>query len=104
MVHGPEPAARYRYGDGGGEIGVIASVTRPFCESCDRIRMTAEGQFRSCLFAVQERDLRAILRGGGDDDALAEAIRTEVAGKWAGHSIGRVQFVRPARSMSRIGG
>jgi cyclic pyranopterin phosphate synthase len=104
VVHGPEPAARYRYRDGGGELGVIASVTRPFCESCDRIRMTAEGQFRSCLFAVEERDLRAILRGGGDDDELAEAIRAEVAGKWAGHSIGRVQFVRPDRSMSRIGG
>jgi cyclic pyranopterin phosphate synthase len=104
VTHGPEPAARYRYRDGGGELGVIASVTRPFCAACDRIRMTAEGQFRSCLFAVQERDLRAILRSGGDDDALAAAISAEVAGKWAGHSIGRVQFVRPPRSMSRIGG
>ena len=101
---GPEPAARWRYKDGAGEIGVIASVTQPFCASCDRVRLTAEGEFRSCLFAVREADLRAVLRGGGSDDDLASAIEDEVARKWAGHSIGKVQFVRPARSMSQIGG
>jgi cyclic pyranopterin phosphate synthase len=101
---GPEPADRYRYVDGGGFIGVVASVTRPFCSSCDRVRLTAEGALRSCLFAVRERDLRAVLRGGGTDDDLAEAIVAEVAGKWAGHAIGKVTFVRPARSMSQIGG
>ena len=104
VQHGPEPAARYRYRDGMGEIGVIASVTEPFCGSCDRVRITAEGQFRNCLFAVDETDLRAILRGGGSDDDLASAIESDVAGKWAGHSIGKVNFIRPARSMSQIGG
>ena len=104
VARGPEPATRYRYRDGEGEFGVIASVTQPFCGDCDRVRLTAEGQFRNCLFAVQETDLRSILRGGGDDDALAAAIEGEVARKWAGHSIGQVRFVRPERSMSRLGG
>ena len=98
------PAETYRYADGRGRIGVIASVTRPFCESCDRIRLTAEGQLRNCLFSVRETDLRTILRGGGSDDDLAAAIEAEVGRKWAGHSIGQVQFIRPARSMSQIGG
>ena len=83
---------------------VIASVTRPFCGDCDRVRLTAEGQFRNCLFATKETDLRSLLRGGASDDDLADAIATDVAGKWAGHSIGRVEFVRPKRSMSQIGG
>jgi cyclic pyranopterin phosphate synthase len=99
-----EPAERYRYLDGAGEVGVIPSVTRAFCGSCDRVRLTAEGQLRSCLFAVDETDLRGILRSGGDDDALAAAIERTVAGKWAGHGINQVHFVRPARSMSQIGG
>jgi cyclic pyranopterin phosphate synthase len=85
-------------------VGVIASVTRPFCESCDRIRLTAEGQLRNCLFSVRETDLRSIMRGGGSDDDLAAAIEAEVGRKWAGHSIGQVNFIRPARSMSQIGG
>jgi GTP 3',8-cyclase len=101
---GPEPADRYRYLDGAGYVGVVASVTRPFCSNCDRVRLTAEGSLRSCLFAVRERDLRAVLRGGGSDDDLADAIVAEVATKWAGHAIGKVTFVRPARSMSQIGG
>lgn len=101
---GPEPAQRYRYLDGAGTVGVVASVTKPFCADCDRVRITAEGALRSCLFAVRETDLRAILRGGGTDDDLALAIASEVWHKWAGHSIGKVQFVRPARSMSQIGG
>ncbi len=104
VVRGSEPATRYRYRDGGGEFGVIASVTRPFCGDCDRVRLTAEGQFRNCLFAVDETDLRSILRGGGDDEALAAAMQREVARKWAGHSIGQVRFVRPERTMSRLGG
>ena len=101
---GASPARRFRYLDGGGEMGVIASVTRPFCGSCDRVRLTAEGQFRSCLFAVREADLRAVLRNGGSDDDLAAAIEAEVGTKWAGHAIGQVRFTRPARSMSQIGG
>ncbi len=98
------PAESYRYADGAGRVGVIASVTRPFCESCDRIRLTAEGQLRNCLFSVRETDLRAILRGGGSDDDLAAAVEAEVGRKWAGHAIGQVHFIRPTRSMSQIGG
>jgi cyclic pyranopterin phosphate synthase len=104
VAHGPEPASRFRYTDGAGEIGVIASVTQPFCGSCDRIRMTAEGQLRTCLFGLDETDLRAVLRGGGSDDDIEAAVRGAVAGKWAGHQIGQVTFVRPPRSMSQIGG
>ena len=105
-----EPAVRWRYVDGRGEVGVIASVTEPFCESCDRVRITAEGQFRTCLFALDEIDLRAELRADGAldaadlDDRLASAIERAVAGKWAGHHIGQVDFTRPSRSMSQIGG
>jgi cyclic pyranopterin phosphate synthase len=101
---GSAPAERFRYVDGRGEVGVIASVTRSFCGNCDRVRLTAEGMFRNCLFAVQETDLRAVLRGGGSDDDLAAAIAADVGRKWAGHSIGQVTFIRPDRSMSQIGG
>lgn len=104
VAHGPEPAARWRYRDGGGEIGVIASVSSPFCSTCDRVRITAEGQFRTCLFATSENDLRTPLRSGAGDDELAAIVAEAVAGKWAGHRIGRVDFVRPKRSMSQIGG
>jgi GTP 3',8-cyclase len=105
-----EPAARYEYADGVGDVGVIASVTEPFCDSCDRVRVTAEGQFRTCLFALEEFDLRAVLRTGAGldepdlDDRLAAAIEAAVGTKWAGHHIGNVDFVRPGRSMSQIGG
>jgi cyclic pyranopterin phosphate synthase len=101
---GADPAARWRYRDGKGEVGVIASVTQAFCDSCDRVRLTAEGMLRHCLFASRELDLRAPLRDGATDDDLAEAIRGEVAAKWAGHQINQVHFIRPARSMSQIGG
>jgi GTP 3',8-cyclase len=104
LVRGHQPAERFAYRDGRGEVGVIPSVTRPFCESCDRIRLTAEGQLRSCLFAVDEVDLRALVRADASDDDLAEAVRRCVADKWAGHMIGQVQFIRPRRSMSQIGG
>jgi cyclic pyranopterin phosphate synthase len=101
---GAEPASRHRYLDGAGEVGVISSVSHSFCGTCDRVRLTAEGMFRSCLFAVQEADLRSVLRGGGTDDDVAAAIAAEVGTKWSGHRIGQVDFVRPARSMSQIGG
>ncbi|MCY3785314.1 MAG: GTP 3',8-cyclase MoaA [bacterium] len=101
---GNEPASRFRYLDGKGSFGVVASVTRSFCGSCDRIRLTADGQFRNCLFGLEEYDLRAPLRRGASDDELAEIVRGAVRDKWAGHSIGKVHFVRPARSMSQIGG
>jgi GTP 3',8-cyclase len=103
-ARGSAPAERFRYADGQGEIGVIASVTQSFCGSCDRVRLTADGMFRNCLFSVHETDLRAILRSGGSDDDLAGAIAADVGRKWAGHSIGQVNFIRPERSMSQIGG
>jgi cyclic pyranopterin phosphate synthase len=105
-----EPAARYRYRDGIGDVGVIASVTEPFCDNCDRVRLTAEGQLRTCLFALDETDLRGLLRGpaGLDaeslDDQIADALVGAVGKKWAGHRIGQVDFIRPDRSMSQIGG
>ena len=98
------PASRFRYLDGGGEIGVVASVTRSFCDSCDRIRLTADGQFRNCLFAVNEFDVRSLLRSEATDDEVSALLERAVAAKWAGHGIGRVEFIRPARSMSQIGG
>ncbi len=104
VARGHEPAERFRYLDGQGEIGVIASVTEPFCSSCDRVRLTADGQLRSCLFSVEETDLRAVLREGGTDDDLAAAIQATVAAKGPGHSINQVHFIRPKRSMSQIGG
>jgi cyclic pyranopterin phosphate synthase len=100
----PAPAHRWRYADGRGTVGVIASVTEPFCGDCDRIRITSDGQLRTCLFSLEETDLRGLMREGGSDDQLAEAIATAVAGKWAGHKIGQVNFLRPRRSMSQIGG
>lgn len=104
LARGHQPAERFAYRDGRGEVGVIPSVTRPFCDTCDRIRLTAEGQLRSCLFSVDEVDLRRLVRGGASDDELAAAVQGCVADKWAGHMIGRVQFIRPRRSMSQIGG
>ena len=103
--HGPEPARVFRFSDGApGGVGVIASVSEPFCGDCNRIRITADGQFRTCLFALEETDLRRLLRAGADDDEIAAAVRDAVARKWAGHRINEADFVRPARSMSMIGG
>ncbi len=98
------PATRFIYKDGGGEIGVVASVTQQFCGTCDRVRLTADGQFRNCLFAVEEFDLKGLLRSGAEDKEIAEALKEVVQSKWAGHGIGTVNFIRPARSMSQIGG
>ena len=104
LSHGAEPAARWGYADGVGDVGVIASVTEPFCGDCDRVRITAEGQFRTCLFSTDEFDLRAIMRNGGSDEELAAEVQRAVGLKWAGHRIGNVNFLRPKRSMSQIGG
>ena len=104
IARGHAPAERFRYLDGRGELGVIPSVTRPFCEQCDRIRLTADGQLRNCLFSLEDHDLRDVLRSGGSDDDLSAAIEVCVGAKWAGHAINQVQFVRPRRSMSQIGG
>ena len=98
------PASRWRYADGGGEIGVVASVSQSFCDSCDRVRITADGQFRNCLFATEETDVRVLLRQAASDDEIAAALQRSVSAKWAGHSINKVHFIRPVRSMSEIGG
>lgn len=103
-ARGAAPADRWRYLDGKGTVGVIPSVTKPFCGDCDRVRITADGQFRTCLFATDETDLRVLLRDGSTDDVIAAAIKKAVGNKWAGHQIGQVQFVKPRRSMSQIGG
>ena len=103
-ARGAAPADTWTFRDAGGRVGVFASVTQAFCGACDRIRLTAEGQLRNCLFSVRETDLRAILRSGGSADEVAAAVEAEVGRKWAGHTIGQVHFVPPARSMSQIGG
>ena len=103
-ARGAAPADRWRYLDGAGMVGVIPTVTTPFCGDCDRIRLTAEGQLRTCLFATDEFDLRAALREGETDDQITARIQRAVGTKWAGHQINQVNFIRPARSMSQIGG
>jgi cyclic pyranopterin phosphate synthase len=99
------PATSYRFADGApGTVGVIASVTEPFCDACDRMRLTADGQFRSCLFALDETNLRDPLREGASDGELERLIRAAMWEKWAGHRINHPDFVQPVRSMSAIGG
>jgi cyclic pyranopterin phosphate synthase len=101
VTDGPERAS---WAGAVGRVGVIASVTRPFCRDCDRLRLTADGQLRTCLFAQRETDLRGPLRAGASDDELAGRIVDAVAEKQEGHSIGSVGFVQPVRTMSAIGG
>jgi cyclic pyranopterin phosphate synthase len=103
-ARGAAPADRWRYLDGKGMIGVIPTVSKPFCGDCDRVRLTAEGQFRTCLFATDEFHLLRLMRDGMGDDDLAAEIQRAVGTKWAGHQINQVNFVRPSRSMSQIGG
>ncbi len=101
---GSAPAEEFLVDGGPATVGVVGSVTRPFCAACDRLRLTADGQVRNCLFAREESDLRAPLRAGASDDELAEHLRRAVAGKKKGHGIGDVGFVQPDRPMSAIGG
>lgn len=103
-ARGAAPADRWRYLDGKGSVGVIPSVSHPFCGDCDRVRLTSDGQFRTCLFATNEFDLKSIMRSGGTDDDMAAVIIDAVGQKWAGHQINQVNFIRPNRSMSQIGG
>ena len=100
---GAAPAQRFAVGDLG-VVGIIASVTLPFCGACDRLRLTADGQLRSCLFAAGESDLRGPLRSGASDEELAGIIRTCLAGKLPGHGINEPGFLQPPRPMSAIGG
>ncbi len=97
------PATEYRYADGRGTVGLIASVTKPFCLNCNRLRLTSEGKLRYCLFAIEETDVRALLRSGTDDQ-VGDAIRANVRGKWLGHEINSAAFVPPPRPMYSIGG
>jgi cyclic pyranopterin phosphate synthase len=102
--HPSDPATRYRYKDGKGEVGVIASVTRPFCEDCNRIRLTAEGEIRTCLFSAVEHNIKSLLRGKASDDEIKEWLAEVVRTKTPGHLIGQKEFVQPSRTMSSIGG
>jgi cyclic pyranopterin phosphate synthase len=102
--NGSEPATVYRFADGRGSIGVIASVTEPFCDHCNRVRITADGHLRTCLFALTEHNLKGLLRSGATDEELADFIIAAVWKKEAGHKINQPDFVRPDRSMSAIGG
>jgi cyclic pyranopterin phosphate synthase len=99
-----ETARRYTFSDGIGEVGFINPVSEPFCSSCDRIRLTADGQLRTCLFATQETDLRSVIRSGANDETVAHILRQAVWHKELKHSIGDKQFKRANRSMSMIGG
>jgi cyclic pyranopterin phosphate synthase len=103
-VRGAAPAETWLVDGGPARVGVIASVTRPFCGACDRVRLTADGQVRTCLFAREESDLRAALRSGADDAELAERWRTAMLGKKAAAGIGEPGFIQPDRPMSAIGG
>jgi cyclic pyranopterin phosphate synthase len=99
-----ETARRYTFSDGIGEVGFINPVSEPFCAQCDRIRITADGQLRTCLFATEETDLRTVIRSNADDEELAHVIRQAVWHKELKHYIGDKRFKRANRSMSRIGG
>src|SRR5262245_5093763 len=98
------PARTFRYLDGAGRVGVIASVTRPFCGTCDRIRLTADGQVRTCLFSLKEYDFRRLMRAGGSDNDIEALLRSAVLRKEPGHLISQPGFVQPERGMSAIGG
>ncbi|HBB73341.1 MAG TPA: GTP 3',8-cyclase MoaA [Planctomycetaceae bacterium] len=99
-----QPAVDYAWADGGGRVGFIDPVTQPFCGRCDRLRLTADGQLRNCLFSTVEWDARRVLREGGDDPTLAALLRDCVAAKRAAHGIDTPAFDRPARAMYQIGG
>lgn len=98
------PATEYRFADGIGRIGFISSVSKPFCMNCNRLRLTSDGKLRYCLFAIEETDVKEILRGGGSDEQIAAAMQDTVRKKWIGHEIHSKQFIAPPRPMYSIGG
>jgi GTP 3',8-cyclase len=98
------PALEYAFADGGGMVGFIASVSRPFCGNCNRLRLTADGKLRYCLFAIDEDDVKSLLRNGAADAEITALIRRNVADKWEGHEINTAKFVAPPRPMYSIGG
>ncbi len=101
---GNQPADRFKFEDGKGEIGFISSVSEPFCNSCNRVRITSDGKLRTCLFSLEETDLKKLLRQGAADEYIKQIIVDAVWNKEAGHLINRRGFVRPDRTMSQIGG
>ncbi len=98
------PASEYRFRDGIGRVGFVASVSHPFCLNCNRIRLTADGKIRYCLFAIEETDVKTMLRDGSPDERIAETLRATIHAKWLGHEINAVKFVAPPRPMYSIGG
>jgi cyclic pyranopterin phosphate synthase len=98
------PATEFVFADGVGRVGFIASVSQPFCESCNRFRLTADGKLRNCLFSLEETDIRELLRGGAGDEEITRALRASIAAKWEGHEINTARFVQPERPMYLIGG
>lgn len=104
IASGSSPATNYRYSNSDLEFGIIPSVTKSFCSTCDRVRLTADGQIRNCLFANKYLDIKQLLRNGSTDNELMKAIQVEIKDKWAGHSIGQVHFIKPSKSMSQVGG
>ena len=103
-TRGAAPAETFLVNGGPARVGVIAAVTRPFCGSCDRVRLTADGQIRNCLFARSESDLRSALRSGATDAEIADRWRAAVSSKLPGHGINDPAFLQPDRPMSAIGG
>ena len=102
--HGSQPADRFRFEDGAGELGFISSVSEPFCSHCNRIRITSDGKLRTCLFSLHETDLKLMLRSGMTDETISDAIVEAVWKKEEGHLINQPGFVKPERTMSQIGG
>jgi cyclic pyranopterin phosphate synthase len=98
------PALDFEYLDGGGTVGIIASISRPFCLSCNRVRLTADGKLRNCLFALEEVDVKTMLRNGAPDEQIAQVLRQNVTDKWEGHEINTARFIKPLRTMHAIGG
>ena len=98
------PAMEFTYVDGGGQVGIIASVSRPFCMSCNRIRLTADGKLRNCLFALEETDIKSLLRQNAPIETIQQAVRQSVLDKWEGHEINTARFIKPSRPMHAIGG
>ena len=102
--HGSQPADRFRFEDGVGELGFISSVSEPFCSHCNRIRITSDGKLRTCLFSLHETDLKSMLRSGMTDETISDTIVEAVWNKEEGHLINQPGFVKPERTMSQIGG
>lgn len=98
------PATEYAFRDGIGRVGFVSSVSHPFCLNCNRIRLTSDGKLRYCLFAIDETDIKGLLREGSSDERIMEVIRETVRAKWIGHEINAAKFVPPPRPMYAIGG